>query len=400
MSRRALLGIGAAGAAGGAATLALGAATGMPRSDLGALAIVLGVAALGTVGGVAIAGRALARASFRSRLIAVTAAGVGVSLVNLLAIALLMFVSPHDAALMAVVLAYAAVVGVAASIGLARSPSRAVARLDATARRLARGDLDSRVGPVDAGPELASLAATLDDMATRLQTALAREREAEGRRRDLITAVSHDLRTPLASVRAMVEAIEDGVVDDPADLRRYAIELRRAIATLSALVDDLFELSQLDAGAIAAETERARLGDVVASASAACAGQAREKGVDLVTALDGAGEAPCSPRLVRVVQNLIQNAVRHTPSDGTVRVEAARGPEGLEVVVTDTGEGIPADALERVFEPFWRGDEARSSGGSGLGLALAKRIVEALGGEITVASVPAEGSRFAIRLPA
>jgi signal transduction histidine kinase len=169
--------------------------------------------------------------------------------------------------------------------------------------------------------------------------------------------------------------------------------------SLVMLVDDLFELVQLDAGAIEAETERARLEDVVRSAVAAVDAQAADKGLQLETRLDGAEAALTSPRLTRVVQNLLQNAIRHTPADGTVRVEARRGREGLELVVEDTGEGIDAAALERVFEPFWRGDAARTGEGSGLGLALAKRIVEALGGSIKVESAPARGSRFAVLLP-
>ncbi|MGH9268733.1 MAG: sensor histidine kinase, partial [Acidimicrobiales bacterium] len=253
--------------------------------------------------------------------------------------------------------------------------------------------------------ELATLARTLDTTLDRLCSSLARQRELEGRRRDLITAVSHDLRTPLASLRAMVEAVDDGVVEDLPSLRRYAAEMRRDVDSLVALVDDLFELAQLEAGAIEAETERVRLGEVVRSAVAACRLQAREKGLSLEAELGGTVDLPCSPRLSRVLQNLLANAIRHTPSDGTVRIEASRGPGGLELVVVDTGEGIPPEDLERVFEPFWRGDPSRSGGGAGLGLALAKRIVEALGGRIEAAS-PAHagggghpGSRFAVQLP-
>jgi signal transduction histidine kinase len=239
----------------------------------------------------------------------------------------------------------------------------------------------------------------MDEMAARLEIALRRERDAEATRRDLITAISHDLRTPLASLRAMVEAIDDGVVGDVSTMRRYAGEMRRSVTQLVAMVDDLFELVQLDAGAIEAESERARLGEVVRSAVAAVRMQAEEKGLALVTTLNGTDEAFCSPRLVRVLQNLLVNAVRHTPADGTVRIEARRSAEGLELAVADTGEGLSAEDLERVFEPFFRADPARQGAGAGLGLALAKRIVEALGGRISAESAPARGSRFAVVLP-
>jgi signal transduction histidine kinase len=218
-------------------------------------------------------------------------------------------------------------------------------------------------------------------------------------RRDLVTAVSHDLRTPLAGLRAMAEAIDDGVVDDLPSLRRYAAQMKRSVNSLVVLVDDLFELAQLDAGAIERETERARLIDVVRSAVAACEATALQKGLRLSAELNGAEQAECSPRLVRVLQNLLQNAIRHTPADGSVRIEAHRMPSGLQVAVQDTGEGIAADALTQVFEPFWRGDRARSGEGSGLGLALAKRIVESLGGTIQVESALEHGSRFAVVVP-
>lgn len=399
MRLRPLVVVGTVGAAGAVATLMLGAAGGMPAEDLWQMASLMAVAVAATIGATALAGRVLAGASFRGRLVGVTLAAVGVSLVNLAVLALLMFVSSHDAAVMAVLLVYAGAVGVAAAMALARGPAAAVARLADTAERLAEGRLDARVGEVRSGPELASLARSLDDMASRLQDAIAAERGAEARRRDLMTAVSHDLRTPLAGLRAMVEAVEDGVVRDPDTLRRYAGEMRRAVGSLTSLVDDLFELSQLDAGAIAEETSRARLAEVVASALAAIEGQRRQKGVSVETRLADLEAEPISPRFTRVLQNLLQNAIRHTPADGSVWVEALRRPDWLEVAVGDTGEGIAVEPPERVFDPFWRGDAARASPGSGLGLALAKRIVEAMGGDIRVERRPDRGSRFAVLLP-
>jgi signal transduction histidine kinase len=282
---------------------------------------------------------------------------------------------------------------------VARTTGRDLRTLTDTARRLGEGDLDARVGATAAGPELDTLARTLDEMADRVQAAGERERQVEATRRDLMTAVSHDLRTPLSSLRAMIEAIDDGVVDDAPSLRRYAGEMRRSVASLSAMIDDLFELAQLDAGAIERETERAKLDDIVLSALAAVGPSAHRKGLRVETSLADAAGARCSPRLERVLQNLLANAVRHTPADGTVWVAARRGPGRLELEVADTGEGIPPEDLGRVFDPFFRGDPARSGGGAGLGLALSKRIVEALGGTIEAQSDPAIGSRFAVALP-
>lgn len=385
---------------GAGGTLLAGAAAGMAGSEVAHLAVLLLPAVAATAVATVAARPLLARTSLRLRLVALALIGAVVSLANLAALVAVMAVSSHDAGLVAVLLVYSAGAGVGAAVAISGTTARAVRTLGSAADRLAAGDLRTRVGSLRAGPELDALGWALDEMAARLQASLAAERSAESKRRDLVTAVSHDLRTPLAGLRAMVEAIEDGVVDDAPTMRRYATEMRRQVETLVALVDDLFELVQLEAGAITAESERARLDDVIGSAMAACQAQATEKGLILERRLDGAGSALCSPRLSRVLQNLLQNAIRHTPADGAVRIEAHHGPDGLEVAVQDTGEGIPPDAVERVFEPFWRGDAARSTPGAGLGLALAKRIVEALGGDIRVESDPARGSRFAILLPA
>jgi signal transduction histidine kinase len=323
-----------------------------------------------------------------------------VALSNLWVLSRQMFVSEHDATLLGVLLLYSVGAGIGVAVVMARSQSRALGRLTTTADALGEGDLDARVGPIDAGPELELLASTLDDMAERLWLAHERERAAESTRRDLITAVSHDLRTPIASLRAMVEAIDDRVVEDPASMRRYASEMRRSIRQVVAMVDDLFELAQLDAVAIETEAHRARLGEVVGTAVAAVELQAEEKGLSLVAELNGAEDAPCSPRLVRVIQNLLVNAVRHTPADGSVRVEARRTASSIEIAVADTGEGIAPEDLTRVFEPFFRADPARHGAGAGLGLALAKRIVDTLGGEISAQSEPSRGARFAVTLPA
>ncbi|HEX6330170.1 MAG TPA: HAMP domain-containing sensor histidine kinase [Actinomycetota bacterium] len=380
-------------------TFAIGAATGMAGAELWDLVAYVAAALVVTVVAMAAAGLVLARASLAQRFVAVGALGAAVALANLWVLSRTMFVSDHDATLLGVLLLYSVGAGVGAGVVAARTSARAVRRLASTARALGEGDLDARTGHLDAGPELDRLAQTMDEMAARLQLALDRERAAEATRRDLIGAVSHDLRTPLASLRAMIEAVHDGVIDDPATVRRYATEMKRSVNQLVTMIDDLFELAQVEAGAIEAETERALLGEVVHTAVAAVRLQAEEKGLALETYLDGSEDVPCSPRLTRVLQGLLVNAVRHTPADGTVRVEARRFADGLEVAVADTGEGILPEDLARVFDPFFRADPARSGGGAGLGLALAKRIVEALGGSILAESDPARGSRFAVVLP-
>jgi signal transduction histidine kinase len=388
-----------AAVAGAASALIVAAATGATGHELRHLGVLLfssvGITSLLA----AIAGTRLQRLSIRQRLVMI-ALFVGVTIfANLVVLAQQMFVSKHDARQLTVLLVYAVATGIGASIALSRSMIAAVDRLTATAREVGAGRLGARSNSDPAGPELDLLAATLDRMAERLQESIESERRADRVRRDLVTAVSHDLRTPLAGLRAMVEAIDDRVVDDSESLHTYITEMKRSVHSLSQLVDDLFELVQLDASAIETESGRARLEAVVAAAVDACRGNALEKGLQVEMDLGDAGQRLCSPRITRVLQNLLQNSIRHTPADGTVRVEARIDSDRLELVVTDTGEGIPASQLGRVFEPFWRGDGARSTPGAGLGLALAKRITEALGGDIRVDSPPREGTRFAVVLP-
>jgi signal transduction histidine kinase len=384
---------------GSVGALIVAAATGATALELRHLGILLFSSVAITSLLVAIAATRLQRLSIRQRLVMIALLVTGTIFANLVVLAQQMFVSRHDARQLTILLVYAVVTGIGASIALSRSMTAAVDRLMATAREVGAGRLDARSEAEPAGPELDLLAATLDQMAERLQTTIESERNADRVRRDLVTAVSHDLRTPLAGLRAMVEAIDDGVVDDAESLRAYITEMKHAVHSLSRLVDDLFELVQLDGSAIAAESRRARLEAIVAAAVDACRGDAFEKGLRVETNLGDVGQRLCSPRLTRVLQNLLQNAIRHTPADGTVRVEARVDADRLEVVVADTGEGIPVAQLGRIFDPFWRGDGARSTPGAGLGLTLAKRITLALGGDIHVESPPSEGSRFSVVLP-
>ncbi len=388
-------------AAGALAALAVGAMLGMSAGDLAQLLVPLGVSTLVTVGTALLANAVLTGTSLRSRFLVVAILGAGVALANLAVMARLMLVSEHDLAVVMLLVVFAAGTAVALAVVLASGSTRAVDRLVVGARRLGDGELETPIGDLDAGPELDELARSMDEAADRLRTARDREHQAEQMRRDLIVAVSHDLRTPLASLRAMVEAIDDGVVEDVPTVRRYVGEMRRSVDQLVGMVEDLFELTQLDAGAIRAETARASVEDVVRSAVSAIEPTAELKGLTVVTDLAGAAGASCSPRLVRVLQNLLVNAIRHTPPDGTVRIEAVRTDRGLVLAVEDTGEGIADADLPRVFEPFFRADQARGGGGSGLGLALAQRIVQAMGGSIAAERRPAaSGARFAVELPA
>ena len=391
--------------AGALGAVLVAAVVGMDAGAVEQLLGLLGPAVVATLAGAALVERQLGSASLRLRFGAVAALASCFALSNLVVLSWAMFVNPHDAALLGALLVYSVAVGMAVALLLGKSTAAAVERLEHVAHRLGRGDLTARTDDdepamVDSGgPELWMLARTLDEMAERLQQAQARERDAEAVRRDLISAVSHDLRTPLASLRAMVEAVADEVIDDPASLRRYSFEMGRSVGQLSKLVDDLFELAQLEAGVIATETRRSRLGGIVETALATVAVPAAEKGLRLVAEVDTTADLTCSPRLERVLLNLLHNAVQHTPANGTVRLAATLRDDWIELAVEDTGSGIRREDLDRVFVPFFRADPARHGPGAGLGLALARRIVEAMGGRISAESVAAGGARFAVSLP-
>jgi signal transduction histidine kinase len=219
-------------------------------------------------------------------------------------------------------------------------------------------------------------------------------------RRELVAAASHDLRTPIASITAMLEAIEDGL----AEPEEYLGPLQDQARRLTALVEDLFELARIDAGALAHELQATALAPLVESCVRGFEAEARARNIRLERRIDkSAPAARCAPEQIeRVLLNLLTNALRHTPSDGTVAVILASERDRVRVTVEDSGEGIPADAEMRIFDRFWRGDSARTAadGGAGLGLAIARGLVEAQGGEIWAERRETGGARVSFTIPA
>ncbi|HEY3552796.1 MAG TPA: HAMP domain-containing sensor histidine kinase [Solirubrobacterales bacterium] len=220
-------------------------------------------------------------------------------------------------------------------------------------------------------------------LAMRLAMRERMNREIEAMRRQLVAAASHDLRTPLASLRLLVESIDDGVATGETR-ERYLREIRTHVGVLSDLVDDLFELSRIEAGEISWTMRQVELRELIDETVAAMRAPAAERGVHISADLPGDAllAQVNAEKVQRVLFNLIQNAIRHTPADGSVTVRARPLGERIEVEIDDEGEEIPAEVSDRVFEPFYRGDAARSEDGAGLGLAISKAIVEAHGGKI------------------
>jgi signal transduction histidine kinase len=245
------------------------------------------------------------------------------------------------------------------------------------------------------------VAAALNTAAARLAEALERERAMEASRRDLIAWASHDLRTPLTSLRVIAEALADDLVPDEATRRRYLASLSGHLERLTRLVDDLFELAQIEGGAVQLQIEPTTLRDLVAEVLERFEPEAASAGVRLVAELQaGAPPVPIGhDQIGRVLANLVVNAIRHTPAGGRVVVSTHEAPDAAEVRVLDGCGGIPDADLPRVFERLWRGDPARTTNGAGLGLAIARGLVEAHGGTITVVNLNG-GCRFSVRLPA
>ncbi|HEX9074684.1 MAG TPA: HAMP domain-containing sensor histidine kinase [Anaerolineae bacterium] len=378
-----------------------------PAADLPVLAQILVISEVLSIG----LGWAAYRVGLRFRLatvqlkIALTfALGLGVTLLNILFVSIPMFLSAHDSGLLLVLLFFATLVSLGFGQLMARSITGGLEQLAHTAERISSGDHATRA-VVASGDEVEQVAQAFNRMLEKLDEMQVREKELEQARRSLIAAVSHDLRTPITTVRAMVEAINDRVVTDEASEHRYLSLIQTEIQNLSRLVDDLFELTQIDAGALNWTREPSSLRDLISDTLESMQAQAGAKGVTLSGSVDP-GVDPVvmnSLKVQRVLYNLVQNAIRHTPSGGQVSVtaQACEGGTAAAVEIADSGEGIAPGDLPHIFEPFYRSDQSRvrDGSGAGLGLAIARGIVEAHGGKIEVMSEIGRGSRFRFTLP-
>jgi signal transduction histidine kinase len=281
-----------------------------------------------------------------------------------------MFVSKHDLILGGVLLLFAAIIATTFGVFVSASVTDDLRRLLTASLSLAGGNLGARV-QVNGRDEVAQVGQAFNDMAGQLQQIDEQRTELENLRRDLIAWASHDLRTPLTGIRVRVEALNDGLVADEASQQRYYQAILTDVMALNSLLDDMLELAQLDAQGLA---------EIAPD-------------VDLL---------PLNAKIGRVLDNLLANAVRHAPAAGQVRVTAVRQENNMvTVAVEDNGPGFAPDDLPRLFEQFYRGEQARSraTGGAGLGLAIARGIVEAHGGQIWAENLPQGGARVAFQLP-
>ncbi len=295
----------------------------------------------------------------------------------------------HDDAKILAVSSAAALSAVVGALLLARWILKPLDRLRSVSASLASGELSARAP--EAGPgELAELGASFNAMAASIERLF-------DARRELVAWASHDLRAPLASMQAMLEAVDDGLAE-PAE---YLPALHEQVRTLSSLVDDLFELARIDAGVLTLEVRESSLGGIVEACVRGVQADARARGVRLETRFDApVPTLRLAPEKVeRVLYNLLTNALRHTPSDGSVAVVVSPHERDVTVAVEDTGDGVSPEARRRMFDRFWRGESSRTSPGSGLGLAIARGLVEAHGGRIWVENRPEGGARVSFTLP-
>jgi signal transduction histidine kinase len=344
--------------------------------------------------------RLLRRASLRLSLQVSGAVVVLAVVAGTLGTAKAMFLSPHDMRVVVMVCLVAAVVALGFGGLLGQQLEASSRALRQAARSLGdeHGGYRSPTGPMTA--ELAALSRELAETSEKLKESREREHALEQSRRQLVAWVSHDLRTPLAGLHAMAEALEDGIATEPA---RYYRQIGAEVGRLARMVDDLFELSRIQAGTLRLSPGQIALEDLINDALASTEALARARGVRLTGEADGSLVVHADPReLSRALTNLLINAIRHTPGDGSVHVVAAPEPGGALLAVADGCGGIPEEDLACVFDMAWRGTQARGSSpdsGAGLGLAIVRSIVEAHQGQVSVVNTK-EGCRFEVRLPA
>lgn len=355
---------------------------------------------VGLVGGLVLwLGR---RASLRWLTVGVATTAVLAVVAGTVATSRAMFLSGHDLGVITLVAGVAGVVALVFALAVGSALARWSRQLQDEARRF--GESGSFVSEPSGPAEFTALSEELRRTSERLAESRDRELTLEQSRRELVSWVSHDLRTPLAGLRAMTEALEDGLVDDPS---RYHAQMRSEVDRMVRMVDDLFELSRIHAGVLRISPEPVALGDVVSEALAGADSVARARGVRLGGQVEEGVLVTADPAgLSRVVSNLLMNAIRHTPADGVVEVRGRATPDGVELSVTDACGGMKADEIGRVFDVGWQGTSARTpdhgdatgGAGAGLGLAIVKGIVEAHLGQVAVANHE-PGCRFLVTLP-
>lgn len=368
-----------------------------PRDRAVLIGIFAGVGVATLVAALVLARMTRRLRSVSTAVLSVAVGAVAAATLAVLASAATMFLNGHDLRLVLVSLGLGVGLGSVAAATITSHLTEDLAAIGEVTRAVAEGRRDVRTG-VDRPDEVGQLASAFDDMVGRLAIAEDERDRMEAARREFLASVSHDLRTPLTSLRSALELLSDGMADEP---ERYLQAMRGDVALLTSLVDDLFLLARIESGGLVLQRERVDLAELADEAVEATAPVGRERGITLELTVRGRSQLDVDPReLQRVLRNLLSNAVRHSPPGGRVDVVVQGLPEGVRVEVTDQGPGFDAAFIGQAFDSFTRFDDARTraDGGGGLGLAIARGLVEAHGGSIEAS--PGPGGRVSFAIPA
>ena len=312
------------------------------------------------------------------------------------------FTNLPDVLLTATLLFFGSGIFVSFGYVLTHDLSNRLNALNQASREIARGNLNERVS-LTGRDEIAELGATFNEMASQLQVLDNRQKELRRIRNDMIAWIGHDLRTPLTSIRAMLEALSDRVVEDPDTTQRYLEMAQKEIKNLSRLIDDLFDLAKMDSDGLSLDRQDVALPDLISDTLESFFTLAKQNHIELTGSVEpGIDLVYIDAQLInRVLNNLTSNAVRYTPAGGIVRIEAVRSGNKVIVSVIDNGKGMKPEDMANIFERFYRGDKSRnrSTGGSGLGLAISRGIIEAHGEHITAVSKLGQGTTVSFTIP-
>jgi signal transduction histidine kinase len=377
-------------------------------SELNTLLILMAVIAVVSLGAAYAAYRLrLVRwlRSLRWALIVIIILTVAIIFINVWVTARLMFISEYDLSITVALLLFAGTIAMIFGFLVSSAITDSIREMGKAAEKVAQGKLDTRLS-VQGNDELADFARTFNWMASNLQEVDEQKRRLDQERRDLIAWASHDLRTPVTALRAMLEAMIDGVVSDPQTMNRYLHNMELETTNLTQLIDNLFELAQLDEGHIKLDYQKASLRDLISDTLGSMSVRARQQNISLSGEVDPDVDmlyfAP--DKIQRVLSNLLDNALRYTPDGGSVTLKASHEADQVKVTVQNSGEGVGTIDLSQVFTRFYREERSRAQSkdgrrGAGLGLAITRGFVEAHGGKIWVENDPQTGVKFTFTLP-
>ena len=326
-------------------------------------------------------------------------------MMNVWGTAQLMFFDEHDLNLTLALLMFSGVVAITFGVVMINTVVMRIRNLSQAAGELAGGKLNTRLD-VLGQDEVADLTQSFNWMASSLETTEREKQQVEQSRRELIAGVSHDLRTPLTSIRAILEAISDGIVVDPNATRQYVGNALDEVDNLNRLIEDLFELSQINAGQLHIQRTSISLRDMISDVISNFDAKAKQRHIVLEGIVQGHVDpmVAAPDKLQRVFYNLVENALRYTPPEGNITISAQRHNGDVNIDVHNTGSLIPEEHLPHIFDSFYRVEPSRVQSGNeqrstGLGLAIVRGIVEAHDGKVWVESTLEHGTTFHMQLP-